>query len=128
MDKKSYWTRFISTLSSLLFFLIGNCYSLDLYVSKNGNDSNPGTAVMPSLAQHLHDTKHQYGWTHESPLPDGSLEMTFLIGSFPYMATWLLPFAGAVTIVEPEELRIHLSTLARRAYELFALSGLDSSE
>lgn len=47
MDKKSYWTRFISTLSSLLFFLIGNCYSLDLYVSKNGNDSNPGTASRP---------------------------------------------------------------------------------
>lgn len=47
MDKKSYWTRFISTLLSLLFFLIGNCYSLDLYVSKNGKDTNPGTIEKP---------------------------------------------------------------------------------
>ncbi len=76
-------------------------------------------AVLPASAQHLHDTKHQYGWTHEQPLTDGSLEMTFLIGSLPYLATWLLPYAGAVTILEPPALREHLRELAQRAHDFF---------
>ncbi|GLU54736.1 helix-turn-helix transcriptional regulator [Dyadobacter frigoris] len=82
-------------------------------------------AVLPALAQHLHDTKHQYGWTHEELLPDGSLEMIFFIGSLPYLATWLLPYAGAVTILEPIELRKHLQDLAQRAYDFFVLRNLD---
>jgi len=76
-------------------------------------------AVMPALAQHLQDTKHQYGWTHDELLPDGSVEMIFFIGSLPYLATWLLPFAGAITIQEPQELRQHLKKLAQRAYDFF---------
>ena len=76
-------------------------------------------AVLPALAQHLQDTKHQYGWTHEQPLPDGSVEMTFLIGSLPYLATWLLPYAGAITILEPPALRDHLRELAQRAHDFF---------
>lgn len=76
-------------------------------------------AVPPALAQHVQDTKHQYGLTHEQPLPDGT-EMTFLVGSLPYLATWLLPCAGAVTILEPPALRDHLRELARRTYEFFA--------
>ncbi|MDO7845773.1 YafY family protein [Hymenobacter sp. M29] len=76
-------------------------------------------AVAPDLAQQLHDTKRQYGWTQERPLPDGRLEMTLLIGSFPYLAAWLLPYAGAITVVEPPALREHLRALARRAYDFF---------
>ena len=76
-------------------------------------------AVMPSLAQHLQDTKHQYGWTHDELLSDGSVEMIFFIGSLSYLATWLLPFAGAITIQEPQELRQHLKELAQRAYDFF---------
>jgi len=74
---------------------------------------------MPALAQHLQDTKHQYGWTHDELLSDGSVEMIFFIGSLPYLATWLLPFAGAITIQEPQELRQHLQELAQRAYDFF---------
>ena len=76
-------------------------------------------AVLPALAQHLHDTKHQYGWAHEQPLPDGSLEMTLFLGSLPYLATWLLPFAGAIAVVEPPALREHLRELAQRAHDFF---------
>ncbi|MVM31084.1 WYL domain-containing protein [Spirosoma sp. HMF4905] len=79
---------------------------------------NP-TAVSPAQVQHLHDTKHQYGWVHEQLLPDGSLEMLFLVGSLPYITTWLLPYAGAITVVEPSALREHLSELAKRVYESF---------
>ena len=76
-------------------------------------------AVLPPLAQHLQDTKHQYGWTHEQPLADGWLEMTFLVGSLPYMATWLLPYAGGIVVCEPLALREELRELARRAYTFF---------
>jgi len=76
-------------------------------------------AVIPALAQQLHATKHQYGWAHEQPLPDGSLEMTLFIGSFDYLAAWLLPHAGAVTVLEPPALREHLQEWAQRAYHFF---------
>lgn len=76
-------------------------------------------AVLPALVQHLQDTKHQYGWTHDQPLPDGNVEMTFLIGSLPYLATWLLPYAGAVTIIEPPALREQLRELAQRIHDFF---------
>ncbi|UOQ75083.1 WYL domain-containing protein [Hymenobacter cellulosilyticus] len=76
-------------------------------------------AVLPALARQLQDTKYQYGWTQEHILPDGSLEMSFLIGDLPYLATWLLPYAGAVTILEPAVLEEHLRELARRVYEIF---------
>ncbi|MCF0074952.1 YafY family transcriptional regulator [Dyadobacter sp. CY261] len=75
--------------------------------------------VSPAQAQHLHDTKHQYGWTHQQNLPEGSLEMLFLVGSLPYIATWLLPFTSAITVVEPASLRGYLSELAQRAYISF---------
>ncbi|MBC7893386.1 MAG: YafY family transcriptional regulator [Sphingobacteriaceae bacterium] len=76
-------------------------------------------AVLPTSAQRLHDTKHQYGWTHEQLLADGSLEMTFLVGSLPYLATWLLTYAGAFSILEPLSLRDHLRELAQRAHDFF---------
>ncbi|WP_046244130.1 helix-turn-helix transcriptional regulator [Hymenobacter terrenus] len=79
-------------------------------------------AVLPASAQHLHDTKHQYGWAHEQPLPDGSVEMTLFIGSLPYLAAWLLPYAGAITVVEPLALREHLRELAQRAHDFFCAS------
>ena len=75
--------------------------------------------ILPALVQHLHDTKLQYGWTHEEPVEDGILEMHFLIGSMPYLASWLLPFAGAVTVKEPQELRKHLYDLAQKAYTFY---------
>jgi predicted DNA-binding transcriptional regulator YafY len=77
------------------------------------------TAVLPALAQQLQATKHQYGWAHEQLLPDGSVEMTLFIGSFDYLAAWLLPHAGAVTVVEPLALREHLRAWARRAHHFF---------
>ncbi|QNE41120.1 YafY family transcriptional regulator [Hymenobacter sp. NBH84] len=76
-------------------------------------------AAPPASVQHLHDTKRQYGWIQEEPLPDGGLEMTLLIGSLPYLATWLLPYAGAITVLEPPALREHLRELAQRAYNFF---------
>lgn len=76
-------------------------------------------ALLPALVQLLHDTKHQYGWAHEQRLPDGRLEMTLFIGELPYLATWLLPFAGALTIVEPAALAAPLRALAQRAHEFF---------
>ncbi len=76
-------------------------------------------AVPPASAQHLHDTKYQYGWAHEELVPDGSLELTLLIGDLPYLATWLLPYAGAITVVEPPALREHLRALAQRAHDFF---------
>jgi predicted DNA-binding transcriptional regulator YafY len=81
---------------------------------------NP-SAALPAQVQHVHDTKHQYGWVHEQALPDGSLDVVFLIGSLPYLATWLLPLAGAITIVEPVALRVHLSELAQRVHDAFFL-------
>lgn len=76
-------------------------------------------ALLPALVQHLHDTKHQYGWAHEQRLPDGQLEMTLFIGELPYLATWLLPYAGALTIVEPAALAVPLRALAQRAHDFF---------
>ncbi|NIJ53004.1 helix-turn-helix transcriptional regulator [Dyadobacter arcticus] len=76
-------------------------------------------SVLPAQIQHFHDTKHQYGWTHEQILHDGSMEVVFLVGSLPYLATWLLPFAGAVAIIEPAALEEYLSDLAQRAHVSF---------
>ncbi|MCR5890013.1 YafY family transcriptional regulator [Hymenobacter sp. J193] len=76
-------------------------------------------ALLPALVQHLHDTKYQYGWAHEQRLPDGQLEMTLFIGELPYLATWLLPYAGALTIVEPAALAAPLRELAQRAHDFF---------
>ena len=78
------------------------------------------TAVGAESAQRLHDTKHQYGWAHDHALPDGQLEMTFFIGSLPYLAAWLLPYAGAVTVLEPPGLQQELGKLAERAHHFFA--------
>ncbi|MDU0368798.1 YafY family protein [Hymenobacter endophyticus] len=77
--------------------------------------------LLPALVQHLHDTKYQYGWAHEQRLPDGQLEITLYIGELPYLATWLLPFAGALTIVEPAALVAPLRALAQRAHDFFCL-------
>lgn len=75
--------------------------------------------LAPAQVRHFHDTKHTYGWTHEQILPDGTLETLFLVGSLPYLATWLLPFAAAVTVLEPAALRVHLSELAIQVYRRF---------
>lgn len=76
-------------------------------------------AVQPEAMQRLHDTKRQYGWSHEQLLPDGRLEMTFFLGSLAYLAAWLLPHAGAVAVVEPPALRAELWGLAQRAHDFF---------
>jgi hypothetical protein len=47
--------------------------------------------------------------------------MTLFLGSLPYLATWLLPFAGAVTILEPPALQEHVRELAQRAHDFFVL-------
>ena len=76
-------------------------------------------AMLPESTQRLHDTKYQYGWAHDRLLPDGRLEMTFFVGSLPYVAAWLLPYAGAITILEPAALQEQLCELAQRAYRFF---------
>jgi predicted DNA-binding transcriptional regulator YafY len=81
--------------------------------------TNEVFAARPETTQRLHDTKHQYGWVSEQPQPDGSLEMTLLVGSLPYLAAWLLPHAGTVAAVEPPALREHLRELAQRAHSFF---------
>lgn len=73
--------------------------------------------------QRLYDTKHQYGWTHEQRQADGSIEMTFFIGTLSYLAAWLLPYAGAVTVLEPPALRDHLCQIATRAHNYFCTPG-----
>jgi predicted DNA-binding transcriptional regulator YafY len=77
------------------------------------------TALLPALVQQLHDTKHQYGWAYEQTLPDGRLEMTLFIGSLAYLATWLLPYAGGVSIREPLALHDQLRALAEQAHLFF---------
>ncbi|MCK8494720.1 YafY family transcriptional regulator [Spirosoma sp. RP8] len=72
-----------------------------------------------AMAQHFQNTKHQYGWAHQQALPDGSLEVTFFIGSLTYLATWLLPYAGAITILQPPALRERLRDLAQHAHDFF---------
>ncbi|PWJ57599.1 putative DNA-binding transcriptional regulator YafY [Dyadobacter jejuensis] len=79
------------------------------------------TAMSPSLWYHLQDTRQQYGWTHQTPLSDDCMEMVFLVASLPYMATWLLPYAGAIRVVEPPDLREELAALARRTYDWFGV-------
>ncbi|QJD76977.1 helix-turn-helix transcriptional regulator [Spirosoma rhododendri] len=81
------------------------------------------SAVLPEPAQRLHDTKLQYGWASDRQLPDGSVEMTFFIGSLPYIAAWLLPYAGAVTVLEPPALQQELCELAQKAHTFFCPSG-----
>jgi predicted DNA-binding transcriptional regulator YafY len=76
-------------------------------------------AVLPVLVQHVQDTKHQYGWVGDELLLDGSVEMTFLIGTLSYLATWLLPYAGSITVLEPPALREHLRELAQRVHDCF---------
>jgi predicted DNA-binding transcriptional regulator YafY len=76
-------------------------------------------ALPPALVQQLHATKYQYGWAHEQPLADGSLEMTLFIGSFDYLAAWLLPYAGAVTVLEPPALQGCLREWAARVHHFF---------
>ncbi|MBO2011067.1 helix-turn-helix transcriptional regulator [Hymenobacter negativus] len=75
--------------------------------------------VRPAPARYLHETKYQYGWAHEQQLPDGSVEMTLFLGSLTYLAAWLLPYAGAITVVEPPALREHLREMAQRAHDFF---------
>lgn len=75
--------------------------------------------ILPAQVQHFHDTKHRYGWAHEQTLADGNLEVLLLVGSLTYLATWLLPFAGAVKVIEPASLLGHLSRLAKQAYDAF---------
>ncbi|MCF0060233.1 YafY family transcriptional regulator [Dyadobacter chenwenxiniae] len=75
--------------------------------------------IIPALARRMEDTKHQFGFTHETLLSDGSVEMLFLVGSLPYLATWLLPYAGAVTVLEPVALQDQLRELARQVHHAF---------
>ncbi|WP_051664017.1 helix-turn-helix transcriptional regulator [Dyadobacter crusticola] len=83
---------------------------------------NP-SMLLPAQVQHFHDTKHRYGWTHEQALADGSLEVLLLVGSLPYLATWLLPFAGAIKVIEPVPLLEHLSLLAKQVHDSFYMDG-----
>lgn len=71
------------------------------------------SVVAPAMAQQLYDTRHRYGWTHETIRADGSREMVFLIGSLPYLAAWLLPYANALTIPDSTDLLHLLKDMAR---------------
>lgn len=84
----------------------------------------PTAVESAESTQRLYDTKHQYGWTKEQLQADGSIEMTFFIGTLSYLAAWLLPYAGAVTVLEPPALRDHLCKLATRAHNYFCTPDL----
>ena len=75
--------------------------------------------VSPAQVQHLHDTKHKYGWAYEQTMTDGSIEILFFVGSLTYLSLWLLPFAGSVKVIEPASLLGHLSRLAKQAHDSF---------
>ncbi|TDE16133.1 helix-turn-helix transcriptional regulator [Dyadobacter psychrotolerans] len=75
--------------------------------------------VSPAQVQHLHDTKHKYGWAYEKNMTDGSIEILFFVGSLTYLSIWLLPFAGSVKVIEPVSLSGHLSRLAKQTYDSF---------
>ena len=80
------------------------------------------TAVVrfsPAAARHVQDAKHQYGWVREQALADGHIEMTLLPGCLRYLARWLLPYAGQVTVAAPPALQAHLRELARAAHQHF---------
>ncbi len=79
--------------------------------------------LIPSLSQLFQDTKHQYGWINEEILDDHTMKINFLVGSLPYMASWLLTFAGAVQIIEPPALGQELKALAQRTFDYFAGQG-----
>lgn len=75
--------------------------------------------VSPAQVQHLHDTKHKYGWAYEQTMTDGNMEIVFFVGSLSYLSLWLLPFAGSVRVKEPASLVEHLSKLAKQAHDSF---------
>ncbi len=73
----------------------------------------------PAAAARVREDKYHFGWTHETPAPDGTIAMTLLPGDLAFLARWLLALAGDVTVVSPPELRAHLRELARTAYAHF---------
>lgn len=81
------------------------------------------TTVPAESAQRLQDGKYQYGWAHDQVLANGQLEMIFFVYSLPYMAAWLLPYAGAISVVEPPALRQQLGELAQQVYHYFYLQN-----
>ncbi|MBD2723660.1 helix-turn-helix transcriptional regulator [Hymenobacter armeniacus] len=100
--------------------------TLQQYWAQQAERRPRDTAVVrfgPEAARRAQDAKRQYGWAHEQPAPDGSVEMTFVPGYLPPLAAWLLPQAGAVTVVSPPELRQLLQDLARQAYQSFGSSS-----
>ena len=58
----------------------------------------------PLAARYAKDSKRYYGWVQEETAPNGCVEMTFLLGYLPYLASWLLPQAGGVEVVSPPAL------------------------
>jgi len=55
------------------------------------------------------------------PLPDGSVELTFMVGSKYYLLSWLLQFGGSAELLEPESLREELLEAAQAMCEIYAL-------
>lgn len=96
--------------------------TLQLYWQQRAEQRPQLAAVVrfsATAAVQVHDAKHYYGWTHEQTLPSGDVEMTLLPGDFPYLARWLLLFAGRVTVVSPPQLQESVRELARAAYAHF---------
>jgi predicted DNA-binding transcriptional regulator YafY len=75
----------------------------------------------PALLNQLNDTKFQYGFVSHQYLSESKIEMAFMVGDLSYIARWLLPFAGAINIKQPMELKVLLHQLAKKAYESFSM-------
>lgn len=79
------------------------------------------TEEMPSyLYQQFNDNKFHYGFLEQKQLSQHESETTFLVGDLPYIARWILTFAGYVKVIEHVALKHLLKQLAEQAFSYFS--------
>lgn len=65
-------------------------------------------------------SKHLVGFSQETPLPDGGLEITFQVSCLEQLARWLLLYGPQADIVGPPELRVLARQQAQAAFAHFS--------
>jgi len=75
---------------------------------------------VPAAIPRVNESKHHLGLSHEIPLPDGGVEITFMVNSLEQMARWLLLFGPQATVVSPPELQVHARLHAQAAFAHFS--------
>jgi len=97
--------------------------TLQMYWEQQAQRRQVHAAVVqfgPTALPHIHDNKQYFGWTHETTVANGWVEMTFLVGCLQQLARWLLVFAPDVTIVSPPALQTEIRKLAQTAHAHFS--------